>query len=176
MSEITFNANGDWTWGHLSAFIQYIDERIYPIECLQVTLTYNAMLQGNAIYSCNEQIVNSFETQQVLTLHKVRMRSGDGEDFDDEYGTADVMRDFVDAENREIARRHADLQRKNQVDQQHRKPMPCFLPGVLHLSAHQLQLQSIMCGLLTAQRRPLGSCQRRPSGHNKTASCLRGWP
>ena len=56
------------------------------------------------------------------------MRSGDGEDFEDEYGNADVMRDFVDAENREIARRHADLQRKNQVDQQHRKPMPCFLP------------------------------------------------
>ena len=49
------------------------------------------------------------------------MRSGDSEDFDDEYGSADVMRDFVDAENREIARRHADLQRKNQVDQQHRQ-------------------------------------------------------
>ena len=104
------------------------------------------------------------------------MRPGDGDDFDDEYGSADVMRDFVDAENREIARRHADLQRKNQVDQQHRKPMPCFLPGVLRFSAHQLQPQSIMCGLLTAQPRPLGGSQRRPSGHNKTASRLRGGP
>ena len=131
------------------------------------------MLSSHTMCSCNEKIANSFETQQLLTLHKVRMRSGDGEDYDDEDGSEDVMRDFVDAENREIARRHADLQRKNQVDQQHRQPMPCFLSGVLQLSAHQLQLQSIMSGLLTAQPRPLGSSQRRPSGHNKTASRLR---
>ena len=36
-------------------------------------------------------------------------------DFEDDWGGADVMGDFVDAENKEIARRHADLQRKNQV-------------------------------------------------------------
>ena len=37
------------------------------------------------------------------------------DDFEDNWGGADVMGEFVDAENKEIARRHADLQRKNQV-------------------------------------------------------------
>ena len=38
---------------------------------------------------------------------------GDVEDGD--WGGGDVMGEFVDAENKEIARRHADLQWKNQV-------------------------------------------------------------
>ena len=43
------------------------------------------------------------------------MLSGESGDCDDDCGGADVMGEFVDAENKEIARRHADLQRKNQV-------------------------------------------------------------
>ena len=34
---------------------------------------------------------------------------------DVEFGGVDIIGEFVDAENKEIARRHADLQRKNQV-------------------------------------------------------------
>ena len=37
------------------------------------------------------------------------------ENDDVEFGGVDIIGEFVDAENKEIARRHADLQRKNQV-------------------------------------------------------------
>ena len=37
------------------------------------------------------------------------------ENEDVEFGGIDIIGEFVDAENKEIARRHADLQRKNQV-------------------------------------------------------------
>ena len=47
----------------------------------------------------------------------VKMLSGESGDCDDDCGGADIMGEFVDAENKEIARRHADLQRKNQVHQ-----------------------------------------------------------
>ena len=40
------------------------------------------------------------------------------ENEDVEFGGVDIIGEFVDAENKEIARRHADLQRKNQVLQQ----------------------------------------------------------
>ena len=43
------------------------------------------------------------------------MLSGETGDVEDDWGGEDVMGEFVDAENKEIARRHADLQRKNQV-------------------------------------------------------------
>ena len=83
-------------------------------------------------------------------------------DFEDDWGGADVMGEFVDAENKEIARRHADLQRKNQVC---RVFLPCLelpSPGVFQHPSHHLQSISpgLLPGWVPAQLRPVGGGQQ----------------
>ena len=77
------------------------------------------------------------------------------ENEDIEFGGVDIIGEFVDAENKEIARRHADLQRKNQVLQL-LADFPFFFPGVLRQQpTHQVQHQ-LHLGLVPTQLRPLG--------------------
>ena len=82
------------------------------------------------------------------------MLSGESGDFDADWGGPDVMGEFVDAENKEIARRHADLQRKNQVHRVFPPRLELPSPGVFQHPSHHLQ--SISPGLLPAQFRPVG--------------------
>ena len=86
------------------------------------------------------------------------MQSETSGDFEDDWGGADVMGEFVDAENKEIARRHADLQRKNQVHRVFPPRLELPSPGVFQQPSHQLQ--SFPPRLIPAQLRPVGGGQQ----------------
>ena len=85
----------------------------YSYSYLSVS-QFTDLLKLYLIYSIFYVLFYCHSDWSQFLCWEVRMR----ENEDVEFGGVDIIGEFVDAENKEIARRHADLQRKNQVLQQ----------------------------------------------------------